>query len=386
MLGFKNANVYVEGKGFIKTDLGIENGKIASLELGAVDTVLANLSEDAIVVPGFIDEHIHGALGSDAMDGSVEALSNIATAVASEGTTGFLATTMTQSPENIKNALNAVKEYIESKQSGGAEVIGVHLEGPFISPKHIGAQPLEYVAKPSAETMQKYVDYSGNNIKIVSLAPEMEGAEELIKYLTENKIVASIAHTGAKYKDCENAINWGMTNVTHTYNAQTGLHHRDAGVVGAALLKNELSCELICDLIHVSVPAIKLVVKNKPSDKVILITDAMRAKHMPDGESELGGQLVIVKNGEARLSDGTLAGSVLKMNDAVKNVHLSAGVPLETAIDFATANPAKNLGIYDSVGSIKVGKRANITVLDKNTFKVLLTVKDGNIIYNALNA
>jgi len=288
---------------------------------------------------------------------------------------------MTQSPENIKNALSAVKEYIESNCENGAEVIGVHLEGPFISPKHVGAQPLEYVATPSKETMKKYVEYSGGNVKIVSLAPEVEGAEELIKYLRENGIVASIAHTGAKYKDCENAIKWGMTNVTHTYNAQSGLHHRDVGVVGSALLFDELSCELICDLIHVSAPAIKLVVKNKKSDKVILITDAMRAKHLPDGESELGGQLVIVKNGEARLVDGTLAGSVLKMNNAVKNVVESVGLSLETAIEFATANPAKNLGIYDKVGSIKEGKRADFAILNKDTFEVLATIRNGKIIY-----
>ena len=380
MLGFKNAQVLVEGKGFVKTDLLFEDGKIAKIGENLGEELTA-IPENAIVVPGFIDEHIHGAFGADAMDGSVKALSDIATAVASEGTTGFLATTMTQSPENIKNALSAVKDYVNAKSESGAEVIGVHLEGPFISPKHIGAHPLEYVAVPSQETMKKYVEYSGNNIKIVSLAPEVEGAEELIKYLKDEGIVASIAHTGAKYKDCENAVKWGMTNVTHTYNAQTGLHHRDVGVVGSALLFDELSTEIICDLIHVSVPAIKLVVKNKNKDKVILITDSMRAKHLPDGESELGGQLVIVKNGEARLVDGTLAGSVLKMNNAVKNVHKSVGVPLETAIEFATANPAKNLGIYDSVGSIKEGKRANVTVLDKDTFEVLLTVRDGKIIY-----
>lgn len=381
MLGLKNVNAYVEGKGIIKTDIAIKDGKISAIGSGIVDGELISVSENAIVVPGFIDQHIHGAFGSDGMDGTIKDLSNIASAVASEGTTGFLATTMTQSPENIKKALTAVKDYVNAKSEEGAEVLGVHLEGPFISPKHVGAQPLEYVANPSKETMQKYVEYSGGNVKIVSLAPEVEGAEELIKYLKENGIVASIAHTGAKYKDCENAVKWGMTNVTHTYNAQTGLHHRDVGVVGSALLFDELSCELICDLIHVSAPAIKLVVKNKKADKVILITDAMRAKHLPDGESELGGQLVIVKNGEARLVDGTLAGSVLKMNNAIKNVVKVVGVPLETAIDFATANPAKCLGIYDKVGSIKEGKRANFAVLDKNTFEVLYTIRDGKIIY-----
>lgn len=381
MKGLKQVNVYVENKGFVKTDIGFENGIISSLENNSVDVEIASFSDNAIVVPGFIDEHIHGAMGADAMDGDMNALANIAEAVASEGVTSFLATTMTQSPSNIKKALNAVKDYVRKDVKKGARLLGVHLEGPFISPKHIGAQPLEYVASLSVDTMKEYVECSGNNIKIVSLAPEMQGAEELIKYLKENNIVASIAHTGAKYNDCVNAIKWGISNVTHTYNAQTGIHHRDVGVVGCAMLHDELSCELICDLIHVSAPAIKLILKNKPSDKVILITDSMRAKHLPDGESELGGQLVLVKNGEARLSDGTLAGSVLKMNNAVKNVCESCGVALEEAVDFATKNPAKNLGIYNEVGSIKVGKRADVVVLDKNTFEVLLTVRNGEIIY-----
>ena len=381
MKGLKQVNVYVENEGFIKTDIGFENGLIATLNPNSVDYEIDSFLDNAIVVPGFIDEHTHGAMGGDAMDGDINALSDIASAAASEGVTSFLATTMTQSPDNIKNALTAVKEYVNKNSNKGARLLGVHLEGPFISPKHIGAQPLEYVAKPSVEVMKEYIKYSGNNIKIVSLAPEMEGAEELIKFLKQNGIVASIAHTGAKYNDCVKAIEWGVSNVTHTYNAQTGIHHRDVGVVGTAMLYDELSCELICDLIHVSVPAIKLVLKNKPKDKVILITDSMRAKHLPDGESELGGQTVIVKNGEARLVDGTLAGSVLKMNDAIKNVCNSLGVSLETAIDYATKNPAKNLGVYNEVGSIKVGKRADVTVLDKNTFEVLLTVRNGEIIY-----
>lgn len=383
MKGFKNINVYVENIGIVNTDIGFEEGKIATLsKCDSIEEICDFTNVNAIAVPGFIDEHIHGAGGCDAMDGNINALKTIATAVASEGTTTFLATTMTQSPENISNALKAVKEYIELNSDEGAEIGGIHLEGPFISPKHIGAQPLEYVVKPDAKIFEKYYLESGKNVKIVSLAPEMEGAEELVKYLKANDIVASIAHTGAKYSDCEKAIKFGMTNVTHTYNAQTGLHHRDAGVVGSALLNDELNCELICDLIHVSAPAIKLVIKNKPHDKLTLITDSMRAKHMPDGESELGGQLVIVKNGEARLSDGTLAGSVLKMNVAIKNLVDVLNVPFTDAIDFATANPAKNLGIYDKKGSIALGKLADITILNKDTFEVLMTIRNGKVIYS----
>ena len=382
MKGFRNANVYLYGKGIVKTNLGIENGKIAYIgdDQDKITEVLP-YAEGTVIVPGFIDQHIHGAGGADAMDGTIDALKTIATAVASEGTTTFLATTMTQSPENILKAMKAVKEYRELAPVEGAEIAGIHLEGPFISLKHIGAQPKEYVATPDVEVFDKYNNASGKAIKIVSLAPEEENADKLIAHLNENGIIASVGHSDAGYDDMEKAISNGLKNVTHTFNAQKGLHHREIGTVGSALYFDSLNCEAICDTIHLSIPAIKLLIKNKPHDKFTLITDSMRAKHLSDGISELGGQKVIVKNGEARLVDGTLAGSVLKMNNAVKNVHKSVGVPLETAIEFATANPAKNLGIYDSVGSIKEGKRANVTVLDKETFEVLLTVRDGKIIY-----
>ena len=172
----------------------------------------------------------------------------------------------------------------------------------------------------------------------------------------------------------------GAVGITHTYNAQSPLHHRDIGTVGAALLLDDLQTEIIADTIHVSVPAIKLLVKNKPKEKITLITDAMRAKGMPDGESELGGQKVFVKNGEARLADGTLAGSVLKMNVAVKNMVEKVGVSFTDAIDFATKNPARMMGLSDKKGSIKVGKDADFAVLDKD-FNVLMTIRAGKVIY-----
>ena len=378
MKGLKNVNVYVYGKGIVKTDIGIENGKIAFI--GKDDSIESLFETDGTVVAGFIDEHIHGAGGSDAMDGTEKDLQVISEYVAGEGTTGFLATTMTQSKENINKALSAVKKTIEKGEYRGARVLGVHLEGPFISEKHVGAQPLEYVAKPSVEVFKAYNEVSGRNIKEVTLAPEVDGGEELIRYLADSGIVASVGHTGAKYADVEAAVKAGASNVTHTYNAQTGLHHREAGVVGAAMLLDDLNCEMICDTIHVSVPAIKLVIKNKPHDKFTLITDAMRAKGMPDGISELGGQTVIVKNGEARLEDGTLAGSVLKMNVAIKNLVEKVGVSFTDAVDFATVNPAKNLGIFGECGSIEVGKRADLAVLGKD-YEVLYTVVGGNVVY-----
>ena len=378
MKGLKNVKVYIKNVGIVKTNIGIENGRIAYI--GNEENIEPIFETDGIVVPGFIDEHIHGAGGADAMDGTVEALQTISEFLAREGTTGFLATTMTQSPENITNALKTVKKVREKGEYKGAEVLGVHLEGPFISPKHVGAQPLEYVATPDAELFDKYNEASGNSIKIVTLAPEVEGGLGLVKHLSNIGVVASVGHTGGKYSDVVNAVAAGATNVTHTYNAQTGLHHREAGVVGAAMLLDELNCEMICDTIHVSVPAIKLVIKNKPHDKYTLITDAMRAKGMPDGKSELGGQEVFVNNGEARLADGTLAGSVLKMNVAVKNLVEKAGVPFTDAIDFATYNPAKNIGVLNERGTIEVGKRADLTVLNSD-FEILYTLVNGKIVY-----
>ena len=380
MKGLKNVTAYVAGKGLVKTDIAFEDGKIVAI--GKLDNVEPIFDTDGVVLPGFIDEHIHGAGGADAMDGTEDALQTISEYVAKEGTTGFLATTMTQSPENIGKALKNVKTVREKGEYKGAEVLGVHLEGPFISPKHVGAQPLEYVAKPAPETFDKYNEISGGNIKVVTLAPEVEGGLDLVKHLAKIGVVASIGHTGAKFSDVEAAVAAGATNVTHTYNAQTPLHHREAGVVGAAMLIDELNCEMICDTIHVSVPAIKIFVKNKPHDKFTLITDAMRAKGMPDGLSELGGQQVFVKNGEARLSDGTLAGSVLKMNVAVKNLVEKVGVSFTDAVDFASANPAKNLGLYDERGSIEVGKRADFAVMDKD-YNILYTVVGGKVVYKA---
>ena len=378
---FKNATVYVEGKGLKKTTVCFDEKiqKISRCAISGAEEI--KLPENAIVLPGFIDQHIHGAGGSDAMDGTVKDLSIIAKTVAEEGTTAFLATTMTQSRENIMNAMKAVKEYRENDNGDGAKVLGVHLEGPFIAAKHKGAQPLEYIAVPDVKTFEEYNEASGNCIKVVTLAPEVEGAMELVSYLKDNEIVASIGHSDSSYAKVDEAISNGASNVTHTYNAQTALHHREIGVVGSALLRDELNCELIADTIHVSVPAIRLLVKNKPLDKLTLITDAMRAKGLPDGVSELGGQTVYVKNGEARLEDGTLAGSVLRMNRAIENMVKKVGVPFTQAVDYATINPAKNLKIDDEAGSIKVGKNADFAVIDGDTYDVIYTVRAGKVVY-----
>lgn len=381
MKAFKNVSVYAEGKGIIRTSVYFDD-KIRQIGGYVAGAEEIELPENAVVLPGFIDEHIHGAGGSDAMDGNTKDLAIIAETVAKEGTTSFLATTMTQSKENILKAMRAVKEYREAAGEQGARIAGVHLEGPFIAAAHKGAQPLEYVAAPDAKTFDEYNAACGNAIKIITLAPETDGALDFIRHIVAQGTVVSIGHTGAKYAEVKAAMEAGATNVTHTYNAQSPLHHREIGVVGSALLLEDLYCELICDTIHVSVPAMQLLVKNKRADKLALITDAMRAKGLADGVSELGGQTVYVKGGEARLADGTLAGSVLRMNRALQNMVEKVGVPLTQAVDYCTINPARTLKMDNEAGSIAEGKRADFAVLN-DKFDVLYTVRDGKIIYKA---
>lgn len=381
MKAFKNVSVYAEGKGIIRTSVYFDD-KIRQIGGYVAGAEEIELPENAVVLPGFIDEHIHGAGGSDAMDGNTKDLAIIAETVAKEGTTSFLATTMTQSKENILKAMRAVKEYREAAGEQGARIAGVHLEGPFIAAAHKGAQPLEYVAAPDAKTFDEYNAACGNAIKIITLAPETDGALDFIRHIVAQGTVVSIGHTGAKYAEVKAAMEAGATNVTHTYNAQSPLHHREIGVVGSALLLEDLYCELICDTIHVSVPAMQLLVKNKRADKLALITDAMRAKGLADGVSELGGQTVYVKGGEARLADGTLAGSVLRMNRALQNMVEKVGVPLTQAVDYCTINPARTLKMENEAGSIAEGKRADFAVLN-DKFDVLYTVRDGKIIYKA---
>ena len=375
----KNVRAYIPTLGIVRTDIEYADGVITSVKENT-DHTPSSLPEDAIVLPGFIDQHVHGAGGYDAMDQSPAAIGAISQTLAGEGTTAFLATTMTQSEEALTRALSAIRDAKNGNYDTGAELLGVHLEGPFISPKYIGAQPKEYIQEPRYEQFRAYRDASGDLIRIVSLAPEVTGAGELISALTREGIAVSAGHSAAGYEDMKRAIAAGLRAVTHTYNAQSPVHHREIGVVGAAMLCDELYTELICDTIHVSIPAIQLLLRSKPAEKVILITDAMRAKSLSDGVSELGGQTVYVQNGEARLSDGTLAGSVLRMNEAIRNLVTRVGVPIERAVDYATINPARHLGVADRMGSIEVGKAASFAILD-GEFNVLETIVCGKTVF-----
>ena len=378
--GFKQVNVYVEGIGIVKKTIRIENGKIAKIcDCTDVEEGFISLDDDKIVVPGFIDKHIHGANNSDGMYNTIEDSKNISKVIASEGVSSYLITTMTQSVEQIDAALLNAKNFIEQYNYEGAKPLGIHLEGPFISKKYKGAQIESCIVPCDVETFKHYQNVSGNNIKQVTLAYE-ENGKELVNYLRETNVVASLGHTDATCEQSLEAVKEGATSFTHTYNAMKPLHHREAGTVGAALLADEAYCEMICDLIHLSKYAIKVLYKAKGKDKLIVITDGIEARHLPDGEYQLGGQAVYVKNGEARLIDGTLAGSTLLMNNGLRNVKNVLELSYEDTIDMATKNPALNLGIYDKKGSIKEGKDADFAVIDKD-FNVYMTICEGNIIF-----
>ena len=373
--GFVNSNVYVEGKGIVKTNVEVENGKIVSFNANEG----IELEDNLFVVPGFIDRHIHGANNSDSMYPHIEDIRNISKTIAKEGVTAFLPTTMTQTVENISLALKNLANYIDNENDKGAYALGVHLEGPFISKKHKGAQVESCIIPCSVEAFKVFEEASNNHIKEVTLAYE-ENGKELCNYLYSKGIVASIGHTDASCKDVIEASKNGVTSATHTYNAMKGLHHREAGTVGGVFLCDSIYSELICDLVHVCPEAIRVLYKMKGQDKITLITDALEAKHLPDGMYKLGGQDVIVKGKEARLSDGTLAGSTLKMNDAIKNMMGVIGLSMEKAIDLATINPARVLKIDDKKGSIAIGKDADFAVIDKD-FNVYMTVVNGKVVY-----
>lgn len=376
--GFKNSWILTED-GLKKTDLVIRNSRIFCIGNSDKNN-LTELDDDKIVIPGFIDQHIHGAFGFDFIDCSVDEIEKIASILPQEGVTGFVAATTTQSIEVIDKSLLNLKEYKDRNNQKGAELIGVHLEGPFISKKYMGAQLPNYIITPNVDDFKHFEEVSGNNIKIVSMAVELDETYDLIKYLKEKDIVISIGHSSAGYQDVKKAVVNGVSCVTHTYNGMKPLRRDDIGTVGSSFMFNELYCELICDGVHVSAPAVYLLYKNKPKDKLVLISDALRTKYMPDGKYYELEQVIILKGKEARLEDGKLAGSVLKINEAVKNLMEFAEIDFVDAVKCATENPAKNLGLFDQVGSIKENKLANLVVVDKN-LNVYLTIRNGNVIY-----
>ena len=324
------------------------------------------------VSAGFIDLHIHGSGGADVMDATPEALETISSTVLQTGTTSFLATTMTMSPEAIDNALQNIQK--NACVVSGANILGVHLEGPFINVSKHGAQDKRYVQSPNMDLIENYLD----EVKMITLAPEVEAAEDFIRYLTQHypHIILSIGHSDASYEKSKESFSWGVSHSTHLFNAMNPYHHRNPGIVGA-VFDSAVTCDIIPDLIHTHSSALELTYRVK-KEKLILITDAMRAGCMVCGTYDLGGQAVSVEEGKATLSDGTLAGSVLRLNEGLLHMTKHTSMIRIEAVNAVTKIPAEKLGIKK--GSLKMGYDADIVIFDED-FSIITTIVAGEVKY-----
>ena len=359
----KNCNIiYLD-----KIELGsvlVENGKIKEINpknYNGNEIIDAN---GLYLSPGFIDVHIHGAAGHDTMDGTFEAINEISKSIVKHGTTSFTPTTMTVSVDAIRKSMEVIKE-AKIKGTDGALVLGAHLEGPFINPGAIGAQNPNFLIPPTIENYNAMVGDCEDAVVSITIAPEVPGAKELIKVLSSKGVVCSIGHTKATYEEALEGIKCGCGHSTHLFNAMTPFTHREPGVVGA-IFDTDITTETISDGIHVAYPALRIAYKQKTTDKVLLVTDAMMACSMPDGMYSLGGQDVVVKENAARLLNGSLAGSVLTLDLAIKNVYKNVGISLHEAVKMASYNPAKHCKVADRKGLIKEGYDADLVLFDED--------------------
>ena len=335
-----------------------------------------------LVLPGFLDMHVHGGGGADFMHGTVAAVRQAARTHARFGTTGLMATTITASREDTDAAVSAVRKVIEvGPGAGEARVLGIHLEGPYICAAKRGAQPAAFVRPPDTEELAHWIALSGGTVRQITLAPEIAGAEAVVRLARAHTIIVSLGHTDATAEETLRAIGWGATQATHTFNAMRGLHHREPGTVGAVLTQLEILCEIIADGVHLDPLIVKLIVAAKGVSGAVLITDAIEGAAMPDGEYTLGGQAVIVQNGQAAFADGTLAGSVLTMNRAFTNLRRFAGVSLPDAAKLSSSNAARQLGLEDRYGEIGPGKAADLVILHPATGEVDQTIVGGQTAY-----
>lgn len=327
------------------------------------------------ISPGLIDIHIHGSKGSDVMDNTLQGINIISSSIAESGVTGYLPTTMSMNKEKIQKAFEVIKEAM-TNENKGAKILGVHVEGPFINITYKGAQNSKYIVNPDFNLIKDYTDI----IKVISMAPEVdENFEFITKVKEETDITISICHSNATYKEATAAIEKGVSNITHLFNGMSPLNHREPGVVGAAFA-TDVFTEIIADTIHVNKDVFQIVLNNKGKERVVLITDSMRAAAMEDGEYELGGQPVFVKDNSARLENGSLAGSVLTLNRAVQNFYENTKLELHEAINLASLNPAKSINVDDKKGSLEIGKDADIAIFDDN-MNCYLTIVEGQLIY-----
>jgi len=355
---FKNIDVVTKDQVLTHQTVQIKEGKFISINPSKEQDEGTDY-QGCLLVPGFIDLHQHGTSGHDMMDATPQAIEAISEHLLKEGTTRFLATTMTMSEDAI---LKALKAYPASNPQG-AKPLGIHLEGPFISKAFPGAQDPAFIMKGTINLFDAFQAASNGSIKLVTLAPE-EQDEAFLKYLIHQGIVVSMGHSAATEKDVEKALKLGIKRVTHCFNAMSKLHHRDLGLVGMTLLHDEIEAELIADGIHTTENAMRLLTKIK-KDKVSIVTDGIRAKGLNEGTYDLGGQMITVKEGSARLDSGVLAGSVLVMDQALRNM-VRIGIHLPEAVRMMSYQPAVTMKVDHELGQIKAGYIADMVMLNQD--------------------
>lgn len=332
------------------------------------------------VLPGLIDLHIHGYLGEDASDGSYEGLRRVAEGIAKNGVTGFLPTTMTVPYAALRTAFAQIRRLSKdclAQDWMGAYILGVHAEGPFINPEKKGAQFAEHIQHADAAFLQEYQDI----MRLFTIAPEIPGGMKCIREMAQTDTLISMGHTCADFAQAKASIDAGVRHITHLFNAQTPLNHRNPGVVGAALTDDRVTCELIADMFHIH-PALFGLVARAKGDQLILVTDCTRAGGLADGEYSLGGQPIFVRGVECRLADGTIAGSVLKLNEAVRNMIDHTQLPVHQVVRMASLSPARAIGVDKQKGSLETGKDADIVIADER-MRVAQTFLGGRTIYEA---
>ena len=380
LYGIKAKSIYCENRILENATIIIENGSIKKVleehEENDVENVI-DLSEYSII-PGLIDLHVHGANGYDTMDSNLHSLNEVSKYLASRGITSFLPTTVTEEVKKIKQALINISCCMNKVE--GAEILGSYIEGPYICKEHKGAHAEHLIKDLNLKELQELIEVSKHTVKVITIAPEKKNAYECIKYLTLNNIQVSMGHTNATYDEAAGAIDSGAKVAVHTFNGMRGFNHREPGILGAVLTKDDVYCELICDLVHVHPAAVDLLLRCKDKEKVILISDGIQASGLQDGEYMLGALKVNVKCSIARVESGSLAGSTTDILTCVKNIIEKVGVePLE-AINMASFNPSKLLNIDKLIGSIREGKKANLVIIDDN-FNVVKTLINGKEVF-----
>lgn len=371
----KNANVYTEYGTFVQKDIYIEGEYFIESWENASDPRELDAS-GCYAIPALTDIHFHGCLGYDLCDGTLDAIEAMAAYQASMGVANMVPATMTMSEDVLLKVCETVRAYTEADRKNRAHLWGIHMEGPFVAPGRKGAQKGDYIRKPDIALFDRLNQASGGLIRLLTIAPEQEGAMELIEK-RHSETVISLGHTNADYNLSMEAFERGASHVTHLYNAMNPFGHRSPGLIGAAADREDVAVELICDGIHVHPAAVRTTLRIFGDDRIIFVSDSMRATGLKDGQYLLGGQMVNVQGSHALLADGTIAGSVTSLLDCMRRAVLEMGIPLESAVKCAAVNPAKCIEIYGSCGSITPGKKADMVLLEKEGLRLHQVILDG---------